>query len=209
MQQQKNGYNILLSAKHQQLLVKVVAVLGGPIVIGTTLLLLTEAHSADNWNIQVRAGLMESACRLEMASDYQDVRLGETGTAQLQQPGAQGAPVVIQLRLRDCLLTSTNNDDEHSDHKLWRSYQTAVSASFVAVADAENPQLVKVNGVSGVALRITDALGRDIRLGNHTAPLILTTGHDTLSYAVTPERTRAPLKTGAYSAQLNFRLNYE
>jgi type 1 fimbria pilin len=38
---------------------------------------------------------------------------------------------------------------------------------------------------------------------------MLTVGQDTLDYVVTPERTRAPLQAGAYSAQLNFRLNYD
>lgn len=212
MQQPKNANNIMVSS-HKHLPVKAAAVLVVSIVLGSMLVQLAEAHSAaysaNNWNIQVRAGLMQSACRLEMTSAYQDVRLGETGTARLRQIGAQGTPVIFQLRLRDCLRTSASRDDERSDNRSWRSYQPAVSASFVALADADNPQLVKISGASGVALRITDSSGRNIRLGNHAVPLMLAAGHDILSYTVSPERTQAPLNVGAYSAQLNFRLNYD
>lgn len=56
---------------------------------------------------------------------------------------------------------------------------------------------------------MTDAQGRDIRLGERGAPLLLTPGQDALDYRVTPERTRAPLQAGAYSAHVDFRLSYD
>jgi len=209
MQQQKWKGTDLSRHGRPCLLVKAAAVL-------TVLALLPAAHSADNWNVdgangvlRVHGALAESACRLEMESAYQDVWLGETGTARLAQIGAQGTPVVVQLRLRDCLRSPANNRDERSGNLLWAPYQPAVSVSFSAPADVNNPQLVKVRGASGLALRMSDSLGRDIRLGSRGAPLMIAAGQDTLNYTVTPERTRAPLQAGAYSAQLNFKLNYD
>jgi type 1 fimbria pilin len=190
-----------------------------PVKPATALIVLTllpAAHSANNWSVdgangvlRVHGALAESACRLEMESAYQDVWLGEAGTARLAQIGAQGTPVVVQLRLRDCLRSPANNRDERSGNLLWAPYQPAVSVSFSAPADVNNPQLVKVRGASGLALRMSDSLGRDIRLGSRGAPLMIAAGQDTLNYTVTPERTRAPLQAGAYSAQLNFKLNYD
>ncbi|MCQ4094528.1 type 1 fimbrial protein [Erwinia persicina] len=192
------------------------AVLVIPLVFGYVMAMLPETHAADNWDVDgangvlnIRGALTESACRLEMSSAYQDVWLGETGTARMATIGAQGTPVAITLHLRDCVRSPANNRDEHNGNLLWAAYQPAVSFTFVAPADADNPQLIAVRGASGVALRMADSLGRDIRLGSRGAPLLLAAGQDSLDYIVTPERTRAPLQAGAYSAHVDFRLNYD
>jgi type 1 fimbria pilin len=216
MQQQKSRNKALFHQERQYLLVKVAAVLMLPVVIASMMALMPDVQAADNTGVDgangvlhVHGALTESACRLEMTSAYQDVWLGEIGTAHLVQTGDQGTPVTVQLHLRDCLRSPANNRDERNGNLLWSPHQPAVSLSFIAPADADNPQLVKVRGASGLALRMNDMLGRDIRLGSRGAPLMLAVGQDTLDYTVTPERTRAPLQAGAYSAQLNFRLNYE
>ncbi|WP_426509625.1 fimbrial protein [Serratia proteamaculans] len=187
-----------------------------PLVLSTVWALLPSAQAADNWNIDgangvlhVRGALTESACWLEMPSAWQDIWLGETGTAKLARFGDRGTPVAVQLHLRDCLRSPAKNRDLRSGNVLWSTAQPAVSVSFVAPADADNPQLVKVRGASGVALRLTDALGRDVRLGERGAPLLLTPGQSVLNYRVMPERTRAPLQAGAYSAHVDFRLSYD
>lgn len=216
MQQQNNSNNALFHQARQYPLAKVATVLMMPLVIASMMVLMPAAQAVDNSDVDgangvlyLHGALTESACRLEMTSAYQEVGLGDIGTARLAQIGAQGTPVAVQLRLRDCLRGSANNRDERNGNLLWSAHQPAVSVSFVAPADPDNPQLVKVRGASGLALRMNDSLGRDIRLGSRGAPLMLTVGQDTLDYVVTPERTRAPLQAGAYSAQLNFRLNYD
>lgn len=187
-----------------------------PLVVCAMMLLLPAAMAVDNWQVEgangqlhVRGTMSESACRLDMASAEQAVDLGQTGTAQLARVGARGTPVTLQLRLQDCLRSAANNRDTRSGNLLWDAHQPALSVSFMAPADADNPQLVKVAGVSGLALRIEDAQGRDARLGDRGAPLVLAVGQNTLSYTVTPERTRAPLQAGAYSAHVDFRLSYD
>lgn len=216
MQQHKNRNNAVFHQERQYLLVKVAAVLMLPVVIASMMALMPAAQAADNAGVDgangvlhVHGALTESACRLEMTSAYQDVWLGETGTARLAQVGAQGTPVAVQLRLRDCLRSPANNRDERNNSLLWSTHQPAVSLSFSGPADVDNAQLVKVRGASGLALRMNDTLGRDIRLGSRGAPLMLAVGQDTLDYIITPERTRAQLQAGAYSAQLNFKLSYE
>ncbi|MFZ4835157.1 fimbrial protein [Rouxiella sp. Mn2063] len=168
-------------------------------------------HIEDDSNsgvLHVHGALMESACRLNMASEWQDINLGEIGTARLAHIGDQGYPVVVQLYLRDCQRTG-GQYDERTGNFVWAAYQPAVSVSFTAVADVDNPQLIQVKGSSGLALRLTDKYGRDVRLGSRGEPLLLIPGQDALTYHIIPERTRAPLRAGTYSALVNFRLNYE
>lgn len=193
-------------------------VLMAPITLGAVLLLLPNAHgqAVDNWYtdgangvLQVRGALTESACRLEMSSARQDIQLGETGTGRLQNVGDRGTPVGFELRLQDCLRSPAGSRDSRTGALTWAAQQPAVTVSFSAPADVNNPQLVKVQGVSGLALRMTDPLGQDVRLGSRGQPLLLTPGQNTLAYHVAPERTRTPLVAGAYSASVDFRLSYD
>ncbi|WP_353052215.1 fimbrial protein [Serratia marcescens] len=197
-------------------LVITLAALMVPLCLMVMLWLLPPAQAADNWQVEgahgvlhVRGELTESACRLEMASANQAVSLGNSSTAQLTRAGERGMPVNAQLQLRDCLRTPSNNRDTRGGNRVWSTQQPAVSVSFIAPADADNPELVKVQGASGLALRITDTQGRDIRLGSRGAPLVLAVGQSALNYTITPERTRAPLQPGAYAAVVGFQLSYD
>ncbi|MGI1755408.1 fimbrial protein [Serratia marcescens] len=197
-------------------LVITLAALMVPLCLTVMLWLLPPAQAADNWQLEgahgvlhVQGELTESACRLEMASAYQTVSLGNTTTAELTLAGDRGVPVNAQLQLRDCLRTPSNNRDTRSGNRVWSTQQPAVSVSFIAPADADNPELVRVQGASGLALRITDTQGRDIRLGGRGAPLALAVGQSALNYSITPERTRAPLQPGAYAAVVGFQLSYD
>ncbi|WP_164120378.1 fimbrial protein [Serratia marcescens] len=187
-----------------------------PLSLMVMLWLLPSTQAADNWQVDgahgvlhVRGELTESACRLEMASAYQAVSLGNTATAQLAQVGDRGVPVNVQLHLRDCLRTASNNRDVRTGNRVWSALQPAVSVSFIAPADADNPVLVKVRGAAGLGLRIADERGEDVRLGSRGAPLALAVGQQALNYTVTPERTRAPLLPGAYAAVVDFQLSYD
>lgn len=218
MQQKQGREGRFRLSRHECLyrLTQVGAVMMVPLVLGVGFSLLPAAHSADNWGVEgangvlrVHGALTESACRLEMASAWQDIALGETGTGRLREVGARGTPVAVQLTLEDCLPGPARNRDNRSGNLLWSTGQPAVSVSFMAPADADNPQLVKVQGAGGLALRVTDVGGGDVRLGSRGAPMLLIPGRNELTYTVTPERTRAPLQAGAYWAQLNFGLSYD
>ncbi|CAI1194557.1 fimbrial protein [Serratia liquefaciens] len=187
-----------------------------PVTLGTMLMLLPPSHAADNWEVAgangtlyVHGALTESACRLEMSSAHQDIGLGDTGTARLKALGAQGTPVAFELRLKDCLRTSTSLRDSRSGALTWAPNQLAVTVSFSAPSDLDDPQLVRAQGVSGLGLRLLDNRGQDVRLGSHGEPLFLKPGQSSLTYTVRPERTKAPLVAGAYRAAVDFRLNYD
>ncbi|MGQ5793289.1 fimbrial protein [Serratia sp. IR-2025] len=187
-----------------------------PLTLAATLWLLPSARAIDNWDVEgangslyVYGALTESACRLEMSSARQDIVLGETGTARLQTLGSQGEPVEFELRLVDCLRSPAANRDIRSGGLVWANNQPAVTMSFHAVQDVDNPQLVKAQGVSGMGLRIVDSRGQDVRLGSRGKPMLLTPGQNTLIYRVTPERTSASLVAGSYWAVVDFHLSYD
>lgn len=187
-----------------------------PVSLAALLLAIPPAQAVDNWDVDgvngtlyVHGALTESACRLEMESAHQDVTLGETGTGRLQQVGDRGEPVRFELRLADCLHSPASSRDVRTGALIWANNQPAATVSFQASRDADNPQLVKANGVLGLGLRMEHEYGQDIRLGSRGQPLLLTPGRNTLIYTAVPERTSAYPLAGSYRAVVDFHLNYD
>lgn len=187
-----------------------------PMSLASAMMLPSPSRAADNWEVEgangtlyVHGALTESACRLEMGSVRQDIGLGEIGTGHLQQAGDRGEPVKFELRLKDCLRSPASSRDRRSGARTWANNQPAASVSFRATHDADNPQLVKAQGVSGLGLRMEDSQGQDIRLGSRGKPLLLIPGQNTLTYTVVPERTSANLMAGSYRAVVDFHLDYD
>lgn|SRR5690606_26155983 len=162
----------------------------------------------DNGVLHVSGIITESACRLEMQSKDQTVDMGTIATGDLPQVGHRGAPIAVQLRLRDCVRSASDNLDMLGNIS-WSASQPAMSLTFFSEHDERNPQLIHARGVSGVGLRLTDSAQRDLVLGQSSKPLFLTPGSDVITYFIMPERTSAPLQSGAYFASVNFRLSYD
>ncbi|WP_208951746.1 fimbrial protein [Rahnella sp. ChDrAdgB13] len=159
--------------------------------------------------LHVYGSLTESPCRLETASAWQAVDMGNIASALLMKAGDRGQPVRFQLRLKDCQAVTARNIDDRSQSLLWNPHQPAVTVRFTAPADPTRPDLLAVAGVSGLGLRLTDAAGRDVPPGSRGAPLLLTPGQDTLTYTLTPVRTAAPLRAGAWHALVNVGMEYD
>lgn len=174
------------------------------------------AMSVDYWEVEgehgelhVHGALTEGACNLDMRSRWQEVELGSASTAELQRPGDRGTPVTFTLRLRDCKRKGGSLQDKRSGNLTWDAIQPVVAVRFMAPADSDNPQLVRVSGVDGLGLRIIDDQGQDIRLGDQGEAHFVAPAQDELVFQVSPERTSAPLTTGNYRAVVNFSLEYD
>lgn len=163
----------------------------------------------EHGQLYVHGELTESACRLDMDSAWQDVELGTTSIGELRKVGDQGNPVRVTIRLEDCIATPVSVRDAWSGDLLWSPEQPAVTVSFQAPSELSNPVLAKVNGVSGLALRLTDKRHRDVRLGGEGHTLLLEPGSNLLVYDIRLQRTAAPLVVGSWHALINFRLNYD
>ena len=189
---------------------------GGGCLLLTATCGLAQDKPASNWNIDGTYGqlnvfgvLIENACRLEMESERQDVNLGYQTLDRLQHAGDLGKPVAVDIKLQDCLRTTAGSRNRPGGNKVWSVQQPSMSVSFVATPDENSPTLVKVNGVSGLALRITDKQKQDVPLGSRGKTLLLSPGQNILTYYITPQRTAAPIVSGAYQANVDFHLNYD
>lgn len=159
--------------------------------------------------MHISGALTQGACRLEMQSADQHIELGTITTGDFSTVGQRGVAIPFQLTLRDCLLNGGRQRDARTQSTVWDSRQPVVSVSFVAPADSESPDLVKVAGAQGVGLRLLDSRHQDVRLGDRSEPVFVAPYHDVLTWYVVPERTSAPLVAGAFTSTVNFRLNYD
>lgn len=168
-----------------------------------------EPQLSHDGQLEVSGSLHHAPCVLDMSSAYQTVELNNVSRSQLQRPGDSASPVALQLRFLDCRRVAGSLTNERTGRLVWSPYEPVLSVAFLAPADADDPRLIKVQGITGMGLRLTDPLGRDVRLGDHGAPLFLAPGRDTLTWQIQPTRTSAPLTNGAFRATVDFRLTYD
>lgn len=186
-------------------------------VVAFALMIPFEAGALpDNWHVEgvhgelrISGDFVEGACRLDMSSHMQEVDLGNISTQVLRNPGDRGEPVAFTLRLRDCVRSGVEMLDVRSGNTSWDPVQPVASVTFLAPADVDSPQLIHVNGTTGLGLRITDSGRREVRLGERSPPQFVTPTRDALVYYIQPERTPAPLMPGSWQATVGFRLNYD
>lgn len=189
---------------------------GGGALSGLVLLAAGEVKAASLKEVDGEHGiltvvgeLVDSPCRLSMDSHDQTLDLGTLASADLARPGARSNPVRLNVRLEGCLVAYGFIKDERTDAATWSANQPIVSVAFNAPADFSNPSLIRLTGVQGIALRLTDNNNREVRLGSQGVPTILTPGDNTLNWTVTAERVPGPLVPGPFRAIADFRLSYE
>ncbi|MBP6123806.1 MULTISPECIES: fimbrial protein [Providencia] len=174
------------------------------------------AFAIDNWEVEglhgqirVNGQLTEAPCRLDMASAWQEVSLGDVPAYRLRKAGNEAEPVPFTLLFRDCIRTQGVMYDQRTDTPTWDAMQPIATVSFVAPADTHYPEMLAVKGVSGLALKVTDKQKNDIRLGSRGRPQFLEFPQGSLTYYVTPVRTPEKLSEGQFRAVMDFRVNYD
>lgn len=192
--------------------------IGGCVLICAAFLLSTFEVDASNslantdgehGLLHVFGQLVDSPCRLSMDSSEQAIDLGTLASADLAYPGARSLPMNFSIRLLDCLVASGHLQDERTDSTVWGANQPVVSIGFTAPADISDPSLMKLNGVKGVALRMTDSRGHDIHLGSLGVPQLLTPGDNVLNWTVQAERVPGLMVPGRFQAVAGFWINYD
>ncbi|MDI3360208.1 type 1 fimbrial protein, partial [Lelliottia sp. V89_13] len=87
--------------------------------------------------------------------------------------------------------------------------QPPYKARFVAVADENNPELIKVTGASGIGLRLRDSHGETVKLSRISDSQLLNPGQNEVVFTLQPERTGAIFVPGPYHAVINFSMIYQ
>lgn len=168
-----------------------------------------ENVDGEHGTLTVTGQLVDSPCQMSMESRDQSIDLGTLASAELAYPGARSQPVHFEVRLQGCLVASGHMRDSQTDSTTSGKNQPVVDMAFTAPADFSDPSLMKLSGVEGIALRLTDNHNRDVRLGSHGIPQLLAPGDNSLHWKVVAERVPGRLVPGAFRAITDFRLSYD
>lgn len=173
------------------------------------------AAQSDNWDVEGEHGelyvtgvLFDSACWLDMDSAYQEVSLGQIGQSSLLHVGDRSDAENFLIKLHGCFRRIGEGTDNVKLIHVLDPIQPSIRVNFFGVADKNSPQLLKVSGITGVGIRITNEHDRDVRLGQSGEPHLLDNGDNQMLYKVALERTRAPLSAGYYRSEINFTIDY-
>lgn len=159
----------------------------------TGLVLSFLSHAADNVAINFTGTIRAAACSVASGAD-QTVLLGDTGTTYFGNPGdvSPAKPFSIVL---DCPAGGPD--------------QATVTFSGLPASD---PDLLALDtgGAAGVAVRINDSDGSQIKLGTPSAVTTLVVGSNSLAYQAQYQSLvdRVGITAGAANATAQFTINY-
>lgn len=163
----------------------------------------------DTGTLYVHGDLQENTCRLTMDSAWQDVDLGSTARADVNLVGKTAQPVTVRIYLHDCPELASWSTNITPMTTTASMLQPLYKARFVATADEFNPDLIKVIGASGIALRLRDRRGETIKLSRISDSLLLNPGQNQVVFTLQAERTGARFVPGPYHALINFSMIYQ
>ncbi|EPJ5577858.1 hypothetical protein I5445_08955 [Citrobacter farmeri] len=149
--------------------------------------------------LNVNGFLLESPCGLDMRSEFQIIEIKDPGITTLSKPGDTGTPLELIFRLPGC----------RAAHMKSTTGSIKSMVRFMSQADPDEPSLFRLNGATGVALRIMDSRGRQVLPGERKNPAFKNSAGNLLVYTVIPVRTKAKLTTGNFEATIDFGMLYE
>lgn len=168
-----------------------------------------EKPLVDTGTLYVHGVLQENTCRMTMDSAWQDVDLGSTSRADVNQTGKAAAPVKVNIYLHDCPELANWSTNITPMTTTLSTLQPPYKARFMAVQDNDNPALIKVTGASGIGLRLRDSRGETVMLSRNSDSILLNPGQNQVTFTLQPERTAAPFVAGPYHALVNFSMIYQ
>lgn len=152
--------------------------------------------------------LTESTCHIEMDSLYQSVNMGNIPLSKLKKIGDKSDPISFQITLLDCLETPTLLSDR-KDNRIWSMEQPGVKIRFISNTVPFYPQLIRVSGVDGLGLQISDPSGRVLPLHEDSIPYLLDPGQNQLTFFISPVKIAKNIIAGYYNALISFELVYD
>ena len=135
--------------------------------------------------------------------------MGNIETADFKKVGESGKPVPFYIELIDCINTPTALLNDRTNTTTWSTDQTGIKVRFIAPTVPFYPELVRLNGIEGIGLQLSDEQEKVLSLGEYSAPQLIGPGKGKLNYFLTPVRVAEKLQPGSYRALISLELSYD
>lgn len=157
------------------------------------------SQSADRGHgrISMKGSIIDTACAIELGSQYQDIGMVPVPTGQIVRDG-RGSDVPFSIKLENCSLK--RRLQERPD---WTTLQVTFDGASVG-----NSLFGVAGGAAGVGLQIADAQGVLAVPGVAMPALALQDGSMRLDYVLRLVSGRDALRPGEYHTALRFKLEY-
>lgn len=155
------------------------------------------AHSSQGWGrVNMQGAIIDTACAIAAGSRDQAIDMDTVPVADIIRDG-RGVSRAFSIELINCVLSRTENNLIN-----WRYFQV----TFDGNADEE---LFGVDGeAKGVGLQIVDTKGNIARPGRPLPNGDISIGSMHLNYEMRLVSNKRPLRAGAYSSSVRFKIDY-
>lgn len=159
--------------------------------------------------IHVHGSLVDSPCSLSLDTADQHIDIGMLSAGSFSKPGAEGQPVPFHFDLRDCVPIAGHQMQEWTEVRTADKKRPVVSMRFISPADPDMPSLIKLNGVQGIALKISDEKAQTVSPNGESSPRLLYSGDNRLVWYLTPVRTMGEITPGEFNATIKVSIEYD
>ncbi|WP_211465543.1 fimbrial protein [Collimonas silvisoli] len=149
------------------------------------------AHAADG-KIAFKGEVIDAPCSVDPSNSEFTVQLGKVGTQSFKAVGDKASAKNFTLKLTSCTDAAAN-----------------ATVRFDGVTSTANPELLSVDGATGVGIEITDNNGVRAPIGGDSAGVKLAKGDNNLVYSARYISTAATVTSGAANANAQFTVNYQ
>lgn len=168
------------------------------------------AAGTSGGTVNFNGSVVTSACAIGAKSAVIDVPMGEVRTAALAAAGSEASTAKsFEITLEDCEIADTSASTPDAPIAA-----TAVSVTFSGTPDGTDPNSLAVgaNGSSAaaqnVAIRLYDAQGNLVKLGEAAEAIPIRKGSNTLSYSAKYYSPKGSATAGDASAVVTYTITY-
>ena len=167
---------------------------------------ISQAFAADEGNgrIHFTGTVINAPCSIAPNSTDISVDLGQVANKVLETGNKYSQNVNYTIHLQDCNLTAqTAGTVEYPA-------MSKVAVSFAGTPDSSATELLANTGsAKGAGIRLIDANGDLLKVGDTSKDINLVTGNNELVFAARVESNTQPVSTGTIVSQATYALNYK
>lgn len=155
--------------------------------------------------VHFTGSVINAPCSIAPGDEDINVNLGQVANKVLEAGNKYSQNVSYTIHLQDCSLSAASSTTGTTYKDV-----SKVSVKFAGSTNAKNADLLaNTGGSQGVGIRLIDANGALLKVGDTSADIMLANGNNELNFAARAEADGTAVKVGPLKAQATYALTYK
>ena len=155
--------------------------------------------------VHFTGSVINAPCSIAPGDEDINVDLGQVANKVLEAGNKYSQNVNYTIHLQDCSLSAASSSSGTSYKDV-----SKVSVKFGGSSNANKGELLaNTGGSQGVGIRLIDANGALMKVGDTSSDVTLVNGNNDLTFAARVEADGTDVKVGPIKGQTNYALNYK